>query len=113
MTDEQADLSDDNEAEDQRNSPSSLIRRLADDDTKEKVADAARRGLSQASRAGKRAMDSAGQGIDKGVGAVTLRDYRESLDARMAQIVEVLSVHEAEIAALRKRVAELEKELGG
>lgn len=45
------------------------------------------------------------------VDTLTLREFREQMDAAMGQVVEVLTVHEAEIARLQQRVAELSEEL--
>lgn len=88
-----------------------VLGRIGDDAIGEKSEDFARRGLSWVFRVGGRAKDSAGNGVAKGVGAVTLRDYRETVEGAMAQVVDVLAAHEAEIEALRKRVAELEEDL--
>jgi hypothetical protein len=69
----------------------------------------AKSGADRAKDAGKAMTDLAGRGFDKGVATVTLRDARQSLEGAMAQIVEVLCAHEAEILALRKRVEELDR----
>jgi hypothetical protein len=45
------------------------------------------------------------------VDTVTLREFRETIDAAMSQVVEVLAVHEAEISQLRRREQELTAEL--
>ncbi len=39
-----------------------------------------------------------------------MQNYRDSMEAAMAQVVEVLAAHEAELASLRERVAALEAE---
>lgn len=82
---------------------------LVDDDARDKAAGVARRGGRRVATTAKTAADAAGRSISKGAATVSLRDYRQSMEAAMAQVVEVIAAHEAEIARLRQRVEALEK----
>lgn len=56
---------------------------------------------------------AAGNGVERGVRTVTMRDYRDSAEGAIAQLVEVAAVHEAEIATLRDQVAALTARVEG
>lgn len=45
------------------------------------------------------------------VDTLTLREFRDAIDAAMGQVVEVIAVHEAEISRLQQRERELTEEL--
>lgn len=66
--------------------------------------DLSRRAKDIAAQASERAKDTA----EKGYRTMTLRDYRDTMEGTMEKVVEVLAAHEAELAALRRRVEELE-----
>ena len=49
--------------------------------------------------------------FDQSVSTVTLREYREGMEQVLGEVVAVLTAHDAEIAALRQKVADLESRL--
>ncbi len=57
---------------------------------------------------GKESLAKIGREVDKGYRTVTLHTYRERVDQAFAEVVEVLSAHEAEILALQKKLETLE-----
>lgn len=83
--------------------------KLTDDEVRNKVFQTAKRGTQTVADGAKTAVGVANSGLSKGTSVVSLRDYRQSMEAAMAQVVEVLSAHEAEITALRERLAMLEQ----
>lgn len=57
--------------------------------------------------AGQRVTAATGKATDRAVGTVTQRENWASVELYLAQVVEVLAAHEAEILALRQQVDQL------
>ena len=58
--------------------------------------------------AGKGALDTGREAVDRSYRTVTLQTYRDEVDEALQQIVDVLAAQDAEIKHLRGRVAQLE-----
>lgn len=86
--------------------------KLTSDEARTKAVGAVKQGGQQLKGGARHVAKVANRGLSKGVGKVSLRDYRQSMEAAMAQIIEVLSAHEAEIMVLRARLARLDGEGG-
>lgn len=82
--------------------------KLTSEEAREKAAEVAKQGGRLVVDGAKNAAGAANRGFSKSVATVSLRDYRQSMEAAMAQVIEVLSAQEAEIAALRERLSRLD-----
>lgn len=85
-----------------------LAGNVTDEEAREKAAGVAKRGGRRVADGARTAAGAANRGFSKGVATVSLRDYRQSLEEAMGQVIEVLSAHEAEITSLRERLARLD-----
>jgi hypothetical protein len=56
----------------------------------------------------RRVTSSTTRKVRDGVDAVTFKTFRDEVDRAMQDMLDVLSAHEADIAALRRRITELE-----